>query len=75
MLLADVVVAGLAIVAAVAVILGGLGVAAALGFIRAFVRSRSKWNVPGGCLATLGLVVATLLLFWGLSFWWPFVFR
>jgi hypothetical protein len=75
MLLADVVVAGLAIAAAVAVLFGALGAAAAVGFIRASLRSRGAWNVTVGCLATLGLVVSLVLLWWGVSFWLPFIFR
>lgn len=72
--LADVVVVGLGIAAVVAIILGGLGAAASIGFIRTALRSRGGVNAIVACLASAGLGVSLLLLWWGISFWWPFIF-
>jgi hypothetical protein len=75
LLLADIVVAGLGIAAVAAIAFGSLGAAAGVAFIRAALRSRGGFSAISGCLATGGLVIALVLLWWGCSFWWPFVFR
>ena len=73
-ILADVVVAGLGIGALAAIVFGALGAAAAVGFMRAALRSHGGFNALSGCLATIGLVIALILLWWGVSFWWPLIF-
>jgi hypothetical protein len=75
LLLADVVVAGLGIVAVGAIIFGAVGALAAVGFIRATLRSRGVFNAISGCLAGVGLVVALILLWWGVFFWWQLIVR
>lgn len=74
LVLADAVVAGIGIIAAVAIAFGVSGVTASLGFIWAAFRSRSRFAVVTVSLATVGMGVSLLFLWWGASFWWLFFF-